>query len=280
VASFTQLSSGNWRVQVRRKNRYVSETFRRRKDGEDLGARYGAQHRPQWITKTEGCCAGSNFGDIVDLHVEDTLAAIRDLLTSTLDAAGPEDTVILSFVGHGTHDHRLVTHDTQFSDLAATTLPMDELARRFKVSRAKAVICFLDCCFSGGAPARVLEGSPIPRDAGSAFVEITGNGRVLFAACGVTEEALEDPISQQGLFTQAIIALLQEGDIANSVVKLVHDTTVRVRADAARFGYVQTPVMFGHVEGEIAVPVLRPGTEYNALFPDASSVQVGILLKK
>ncbi|MGY4223252.1 integrase [Bradyrhizobium sp. USDA 4503] len=35
MASFIQLPSGNWRVQVRRKNRYVAETFRRRKDGED-----------------------------------------------------------------------------------------------------------------------------------------------------------------------------------------------------------------------------------------------------
>lgn len=35
MASFTQLPSGNWPVQVRRKNRYVSETVRRRKDGED-----------------------------------------------------------------------------------------------------------------------------------------------------------------------------------------------------------------------------------------------------
>ena len=35
MASFTQLPSGNWRVQVRRKNRYVAETFRRRKDGEE-----------------------------------------------------------------------------------------------------------------------------------------------------------------------------------------------------------------------------------------------------
>ena len=35
MATFIQLPSGNWRVQVRRKNRYVSETFRRRKDGED-----------------------------------------------------------------------------------------------------------------------------------------------------------------------------------------------------------------------------------------------------
>jgi len=35
VATFTQLASGNWRVQVRRKTRYVAETFRRRKEGEE-----------------------------------------------------------------------------------------------------------------------------------------------------------------------------------------------------------------------------------------------------
>ena len=35
AATFTQLASGNWRVQVRRKTRYVAETFRRRKDGEE-----------------------------------------------------------------------------------------------------------------------------------------------------------------------------------------------------------------------------------------------------
>jgi len=32
MATFTQLGSGNWRVQVRRKGRYVAETFRRRKE--------------------------------------------------------------------------------------------------------------------------------------------------------------------------------------------------------------------------------------------------------
>ena len=35
MATFKQLPSNNWRVQVRRKGRYVSETFRRRKDGEE-----------------------------------------------------------------------------------------------------------------------------------------------------------------------------------------------------------------------------------------------------
>ena len=35
MATFTELASGNWRVQVGSKNRYVAETFRRRKDGEE-----------------------------------------------------------------------------------------------------------------------------------------------------------------------------------------------------------------------------------------------------
>ena len=35
MATFTQLASGNWRVQVPRKTGYVAETFRRRKDEEE-----------------------------------------------------------------------------------------------------------------------------------------------------------------------------------------------------------------------------------------------------
>jgi hypothetical protein len=35
VATFTKLASGRWRVQVRRKRRYVAETFLRRKDAEE-----------------------------------------------------------------------------------------------------------------------------------------------------------------------------------------------------------------------------------------------------
>jgi hypothetical protein len=52
VATFTQLASGNWRVQVRRKTRYVAETFRRRKDGEEWALEMEPQHRPQRIVQT------------------------------------------------------------------------------------------------------------------------------------------------------------------------------------------------------------------------------------
>jgi hypothetical protein len=35
LATITKLNSGSWRVQVRRKGKYVNETFRRRKDAEE-----------------------------------------------------------------------------------------------------------------------------------------------------------------------------------------------------------------------------------------------------
>jgi hypothetical protein len=61
VASFTQLPSGNWRVQVRRKNRYVSETFRRRKDGEDWALDVERKYRLQRITKAQCRCPSQNL---------------------------------------------------------------------------------------------------------------------------------------------------------------------------------------------------------------------------
>ena len=35
MATFTRLKSGSWRVQVRRKGKYVNDTFLRRKDAEE-----------------------------------------------------------------------------------------------------------------------------------------------------------------------------------------------------------------------------------------------------
>src|SRR6516225_9714322 len=62
MATFTQLPSGNWRVQVRRKNRYVSESFRRRKERNI--DRSGSP-------KPNAAAQARTFGDIIDLHIED-----------------------------------------------------------------------------------------------------------------------------------------------------------------------------------------------------------------
>ena len=71
MATFTKLNSGSWRVQVRRKGKYVNETFLRRKDAEEW-----ALEVERRIDRGEPSVARSSrdaksFGDLVRLHRED-----------------------------------------------------------------------------------------------------------------------------------------------------------------------------------------------------------------
>jgi hypothetical protein len=71
VATFTQLASGNWRVQVRRKTRYVAETFRRRKDGEEWALEMERNIDRNGSSKPRALRNVRTFGDLIDLHDQD-----------------------------------------------------------------------------------------------------------------------------------------------------------------------------------------------------------------
>src|ERR1700730_3159132 len=168
------------------------------------------------------------FGDSipeieVELLVDEdaTLGRIYAALDGCMGAAVEDDVVVLTFSGHGTHDHRLVAYNSVIDNLVDTTLPMDELATRFRNCRAKAVICVLDCCFSGGAPARVLEGSPVPRSPTTPFETIGGKGRVLITASGVDEEAYELPGAGFGILTKALLDALTEATAPVSIAAVM-----------------------------------------------------------
>lgn len=203
-----------------------------------------------------------------------TLAAIRRVLDATLGVASPDDTVILFFSGHGTRNHRLVAHDTRRDDILNTTVPMAELAERFRASQARAVLCILDCCFSGGAPARVVEDSPIPRDTDITLDSLAGTGRILIAASNIDEPAYEVPNRRHGILTIGLLQALQSSDATVNITEAMADVMDYVRAEAGRLGVVQTPVLFGYVEGGLALPALRPGERYYAAFPEQRSARV------
>lgn len=204
-----------------------------------------------------------------------TRAGVEALLAATLGKAGEDDVVLLSFAGHGTRDHRLVVADTQYDSVPSSTIDMGELAARFKASEAKVVICLLDCCFSGGAPARVLDDAPGVRDIGTPLADVAGNGRVLFSACKIDELALEDHGSRHGVFTKAVLDSLQAAEAPVSILGIVDDVVRRVRADAARQGHQQTPVVFGHIEGDVSLPAIRRGDNYIKHFPEFGGIEVG-----
>ena len=205
---------------------------------------------------------------------EATTAGVLQALDETFYSAGHDDTIILSFSGHGTRDHRLVTHDTTIEHLATTTIPMSDLAGRFKRAQAKAVLCILDCCFSGGATARVLEDSPIVRDPGDPLQELAGKGRILIAASNVDEPAYEHPHARHGLLTKALLEALQGDSGVLSLTAVMGQVLDLIRGEAARLGVVQTPVLLGQVEGGLTLPALRRGQHFFAHFPEHRGVKV------
>jgi integrase len=82
MATFTKLSSGSWRVQVRRKGRYVSETFLRRDD-----ARRWAIEAERQIDRGEApnesrIARLKTFGELIDLHIDDMCAVGKAPLRS------------------------------------------------------------------------------------------------------------------------------------------------------------------------------------------------------
>lgn len=81
MATFTQLTSRNWRVQVRRKTRYVAETFRRRKDGEEWALEMERNINRNGSSKPRALRQVRTFGNLIDLHDQDMLANADRLIT-------------------------------------------------------------------------------------------------------------------------------------------------------------------------------------------------------
>ena len=210
------------------------------------------------------------------LDDEATAEAIRKSLDSALGDAAQNDTVIVFFAGHGTPGHQLVPFDADRNAVDQTTIPMQELADRLKSTVARASLIILDCCFSGGAPARVVEELPVVRIGVPSVTDLGGNGRIVLAAARDDQEALE--FGQHGLFTAAMLRVIQDGPNWTDIGVLMEEVTKQVRAEASRTGHDQTPVWAGLIEGGIALPPLRPGPIYAAEFPNTTGIRIGSAL--
>lgn len=203
-----------------------------------------------------------------------TLQEIRAGLDHSLSEATEEDVVVVSIAGHGTEGHQIVAYDTDRDEIGSSTLPMDELAERFQKSKARAILCIVDSCFSGAAPARVLEGTPRTRAAFD-FIAFKGKGRFLLAAASPTQPAWEEPGTGHGVLTGAIIEVLTTGTVPIDIATAVAQIAVRARARAATIGEAQDPCFVGGIEGGLELPVLQRGACWKALFPEQQEIRVG-----
>ncbi|MDF3808872.1 hypothetical protein [Rhodopseudomonas sp. BAL398] len=79
VATFSRLKSGSWRAQIRRKGKYVNETFQRRKDAEER--RIDIEHR---IDQQEPATSRKSrdarfFGELIALHRQDLVEVGKNI---------------------------------------------------------------------------------------------------------------------------------------------------------------------------------------------------------
>lgn len=209
---------------------------------------------------------------------EATTAAVAQALKDLARRATSDDTVVVSYAGHGSDNHYLLTHDVDAADLVGSGISLDRLGELIGDVPAKTLLCALDCCFSGGIGARVFATNLRPRNAGftslaTRLERFTGEGRLVFTASADDEEALESQRHGHGLFTYRLLEALQgapevvDGEQVN-LYKLIQHVTAQVLGDSQQLGQTQTPTLRGQLDGVPTWPVLRPGATYAALFPE------------
>ena len=197
-----------------------------------------------------------------------TYLAVSEAIFGTLAEAAADDVVVITFAGHGSPDGHLVLHDTNGNDLPHSGIPMAQIAEAFRTTRAKTVLCILDCCFSGQAPARVLEAPALSRSAFT-LAGVHGEGRILISACDTNQPAYEQPSTGHGLLTYAVIqAFTKTGAESISFPSVADDIINLARTEGERIGVTQTPVFLGSVTGGLTFPCFVRGENYRAAFPD------------
>jgi replicative superfamily II helicase len=223
-----------------------------------------------------------NLGGTTTLLTDDqaTTARLRTSLINLQHTATEDDVVVITFSGHGSDTHELVTFDTDLDDLPGTTLPLSELTELVGGISAKHLLIVLDCCFSGGAGAKVLRAPRRPRGGVSGPLStaalldrIAGTGRVIVTASTAEQEAWEDPRLGHGYLTYFLIeGFLGPGEIAKQGRIDLHDLlkyiTDNVRSQVSRSQAAhQDPTLRGQWDGAVEWPVFTRGPLYNALFP-------------
>ena len=200
-------------------------------------------------------------------------AVIRHL--DALSACHPDDTVFVAFSGHGTDDHKLVTHDTDLDDLEGTALSLVELERKFINIQAGRLLLVLDCCFSGGMGAKVLKVDARSRSPSSAelrLAALAGEGRLILTASAADQPAWEDVRRGHGLLTSALVeALSGTPEVMDgthvSLMRLVAHVVSRVQASAIAMGKDQSPGVRAAIEGDVRWPVFVRGARWEQWFP-------------
>jgi helicase len=231
-----------------------------------------------------------NLGDDCRLVTDEdaTASRLRAELNDLRTASSENDVVVVAFSGHGSDTHEIITHDTDPYNLASTALPLDELTALVSAIPAKHLLVVLDCCFSGGAGAKVLNAALVPRggpdgiplSTEALLAQMAGTERMILTASTADQPAWEDARLGHGFLTYHLLqALLGPEDVAQGegihLLDLLKYVIERVKGSASGTASAQQePTLRGQWDGDVIWPVFTPGRLYSALYPSPSKSPV------
>ena len=179
-----------------------------------------------------------------------TFANVKRRIAQITREAGPDDSLIISFSGHGTvvNDRGYLIPLDGDEDLAISML---EIRRQIEACEARQKVLILDTCHSGKdrssvrAPSKLLD-------------EAAGKGFITITSCDADEKAYEDDAAQSGIFTKHLVEGLsgmadgnKDGDITHA--ELYEYTYEQVRSWSIQSGKKQHPKLIGEQVGKLVL---------------------------
>lgn len=180
-----------------------------RMPGAELNYSAADARRIAKLAKAATLYRGQDVKTLTD--AEATSAAIISALQAAVRQGGPDDTILVSFAGHGLvagdQSLRMALTETDLGDLSRTSLALDDVLSVLKRSKAR-VVLFLDVCHSGLAnQSRVAT-----NDAAAAKMLTTesGAGIVIMSASKGRQFSEETASLGGGRFSTAIESILEK----------------------------------------------------------------------
>lgn len=151
-----------------------------------------------------------------DPALQPTSANLRTQISQFLNTATPNDTILVSYSGHGglrltgtgaaqRKTGYICPLDFDGSRAEQTSLEIDDLRTMLQECRAAQKLLILDSCHSGGAGA--ASGFSISETVGRSFQN--AQGLITFSACRMAEISSEDREVGQGVFTLSFVRGLE-----------------------------------------------------------------------
>lgn len=185
-----------------------------------------------------------------------TRSNIIKLVPQWLDEAGPQDTVIVYFSGHGVSRDKagqanyLVPCDVDEKDLTGSSVSVQWLRKELGLCKARSKFLFLDCCHAGGEGPDEIQTESFDGIVKSAVPSIVADDVldvVTIAGCGAGEKShywKEQNISLFSYWLGEALRGAADGNqdhqiTADELFKYVYDN---VRNTASDLGFRQNPV--------------------------------------